>query len=174
MLQLVRSAENARAKWGAHLYYYYHHLLFMMPLGVCIPETPAGFYRMSEIRSLAFQRDHAYIDMPFPRHWTSEGRELLRDRLLSIRSEVASSRYVVVKDTDTDEIISQAEWHYYSPESVGDVMDLEFVEGSEEEKNYARNMIGSFQAGRREAIKEKNDHLMCKFAPSEAKPLSFL
>ncbi|KAF7853662.1 hypothetical protein EAF04_010653 [Stromatinia cepivora] len=131
-----------------------------MPLEVSIPQTPAEFYRMSEIRSLAFQRDHAYIDMLFPRHWTPEGRELLRDRLLAIKSEIASSRYVVVKDTDTDEIISQAEWHYYPPEPVGDVMDLEFVEGSEEEKNYARNMIGSFQAGRREAIKGTKNHLM--------------
>ncbi|KAI9647608.1 hypothetical protein NHQ30_003993 [Ciborinia camelliae] len=131
-----------------------------MPLEIHIPQTPAEFYRMSEIRSLAFKRDHAYIDMLFPRHWTPEGRELLRDRLLDIKNDIASSRYVVVRDTDTNEIISQAEWHYYPPESVGDVMELGFVEGSEEEKDYAKDMIGTFQAGRREAIKNTKTHLM--------------
>ncbi|PQE12253.1 hypothetical protein CJF31_00000438 [Rutstroemia sp. NJR-2017a BVV2] len=135
-----------------------------MPLEIHIPETPDEFYRMTEIRSLAFGRDHAYIDMLFPRHWTHEGRLLTRDRLLDIKNNIASSRYVVVKDTDTNEIIAQAEWHYYPTESVGDVMNLDFVDGeSEEEKAYARKMIGDFQAGRRQAIKDTNAPLMCRF-----------
>ncbi|PQE33964.1 hypothetical protein CJF32_00002802 [Rutstroemia sp. NJR-2017a WRK4] len=132
-----------------------------MPLEIHIPETPDEFYRMTEIRSLAFGRDHAYIDMLFPHHWTHEGRLLTRDRLLDIKNNIASSRYVVIKDTDTNDIIAQAEWHYYPAKSGGDVMNLDFVDGeSEEEKAYARKMIGDFQAGRRQAIKDTNAPLM--------------
>ncbi|PQE16965.1 hypothetical protein CJF30_00003647 [Rutstroemia sp. NJR-2017a BBW] len=109
-----------------------------MPLEIHIPETPDEFYRMTEIRSLAFGREHAYIDMLFPRHWTHEGRLLTRDRLLDIKNNIASSRYVVVKDTETNEIIAQAKWHYYPTESAGDIMNLDFVDGeSEEEKALA-------------------------------------
>jgi hypothetical protein len=136
-----------------------------MPLEIHIPETPNEFYRMTEIRSLAFGRDQAYIDMLFPSHWTHEGRLLTRDRLLDIKKKnTASSRYVVIKDTDTNEIIAQAEWHYYPTESAGDIMNLDFVDGeSEEEKAYARKMIGNFQAGRRQAINDTNAPLMCRY-----------
>lgn len=131
-----------------------------MVLNVEIPQTEGDFHRMAEIRSLAFGTEQVYIDMLFPNHNTESGRRLLCDRLLKIR-EMSSARFVIVRDTETTEIVAQAEWHYYPPDAKGDVMDLSFVEGSEEEKDYARHTIGTFQAKRREAIESTAVPLMC-------------
>lgn len=137
--------------------------LSIMPLIIEIPESEGDFYRMAEIRSLAFGSDHVFIDMLWPRHTTVEGRVLARDRLLKIRNEIHSSRFAVVRDTETGEIVSQAEWHYYPAESKGDVMELDFVEGDEVEKEYTRVIIGNHQAKRREAIANTNVPLMGTF-----------
>ncbi|KUJ13697.1 uncharacterized protein LY89DRAFT_752829, partial [Mollisia scopiformis] len=131
----------------------------IMTLTVEIPQTKEDFYRMGEIRSQAFGSEQFFIDILFPNHHTAAGRLLLRDRLLKIR-EMPSARFAMVRDTETGEIISQAEWHYYPKDSVGDIMDLSFVEGSEEEKAFATHILGTFQRKRREAIANTKVPLM--------------
>lgn len=130
-----------------------------MPLLLDIPKSNADFYRMAEIRSRAFGSEHIFIDMLFPGHSTHEGRMLIQDRLLNIQ-KMSSARFVVVRDTETGEIISQAEWHFYPPESKGDIMDLGFVEGTEDEKRFARHILGTFQAKRIAAIANTPGPLM--------------
>ena len=132
-----------------------------MTLIIEVPKTEEEFYRIAEIRSLAFG-SHPFIEMLFPRHATHEGRVLLRDRLLEIQ-KMPSARFLIVRDTETSEIISQAEWHFYPPESKGDVMDLGFVEGSEDDKEFARHILGNFQAKRRAAIADTSVPLICMF-----------
>lgn len=131
-----------------------------MPLEVHIPEDE-DFLRVAEIRSLAFGVN-IYIDILFPHHATPRGRDLLGARLLDMKHNDHTARFVVTKDTATGEIISQAEWHMYSPGETIIPMDLGFVEGNEEEKEYARYIVGTFQAKRREAIKSTKVPLMRK------------
>ncbi|KAF4630639.1 hypothetical protein G7Y89_g7493 [Cudoniella acicularis] len=130
-----------------------------MTFMVEVPKTEEDFFQMAEVRSLAFGTNQVYIDMLFPHHNTPSGRLKLRDRLLKIK-ELPSARFAVVRDSETGKIISQAEWHFYPKESVGDVMDLAFVEGTEEDKEYARHVVGTFQAKRREAIAQTSVPLM--------------
>lgn len=120
------------------------------------------FERIAEIRSLAFGDAQPYIDLIFPNHKTPDGRERIRDRLLKICHEDKTARFLVAKDPSTRQIISQAEWHVYDKDSTGDVMELDFVEGTEEEKAYATYIIGTFQAKRRAAIAKTQHPLTCQ------------
>jgi len=121
-----------------------------MALVVSVPKDE-DFLRMAEIRSLAFGSNH-YIDMLFPKYETLSGRLKLRDRLLDMKNNDHTVRFVITTDTTTGEIVSQGEWHFYEPNEKPIPMDLGFVEGTEEEKEYARHCIGTFQARRRQAI----------------------
>lgn len=69
----------------------------------------------------------------------------------------------MIRDSGTGMIISQAEWHFYPADSTGEVMDLGFVEGSEEEKEYARHILGTFQGKRRNAIEKTEMPLLRKY-----------
>jgi len=123
-----------------------------MVLIIDTPKSDADFLRMAEIRGLAFGSQHEYICLLFPRFTTAEGQTLLRDRLLRMQRDLSSVRFVLVRDTDSGEIVSQAEWHSYDADAKGDVMQLDFLEGTDEEREYGRYLIDTFQARRREAI----------------------
>lgn len=126
------------------------------------PEDRAAFLRMAEIRSLAFGREQSYIDMIFPKHYTPAGAAKLRDRLIEMTREDHTVRFVVALDPAASTIVSQAEWHYYAAGEAGAVMNLNFVEGTPEEQEYARYIIGTFQARRRKAITATGQSLMRK------------
>lgn len=108
---------------------------------------------------------------------------------MRMQSELGSVRFAVVRDTsivnktsegegvgegegqgkgggeegeEEGEIIAQAEWHFYDKDAKGDVMVLDFLEGTEEEREYGGYLIGTFQGKRREAIARTEVHLMCK------------
>ena len=130
---------------------------------VVSPLQEEDFLRMAEIRSLAFGREQVYIDMIFPSHHTPSGAAKLRDRLLEMSRVDHTVRFVVAKQPESGTVVSQAEWHYYRAEEEAAVMDLGFVEGSQDEKEYAAYIIGTFQARRRKAVAATTKPLMRKY-----------
>lgn len=133
-----------------------------MPLTLSTPQTPSDFLRMAEIRGLAFGSNYEYIDLLFPNFTTPSGQILLAQCLQKMQSTLPSIRFAIIRDTETNEIISQGEWHFYEAEEKGDMMDLDFLEGTEEQREYGRYLISTFQAKRREAIAGTKVPLLCK------------
>lgn len=134
-----------------------------MTLIIETPKSDVDFLRMAEIRAQAFGSDYEKVLIHFPRLSTPEGQAMLRDRMIKMQKDLRSVRFAVVRDTETGEIISQAQWHFYEKDDKGDILVLDFLEGSEEEKEYGRYLMGTFQAKRRQAIEQTKVPLMCMF-----------
>ena len=68
------------------------------------------FYRIFCIISDSFGDDQPYIDIMFPDHHGHSGRIEGSERLLQMKRNDATTRFLKATDTNTGEIIGQAKW----------------------------------------------------------------
>ncbi|KAL8938399.1 MAG: hypothetical protein Q9216_003916 [Gyalolechia sp. 2 TL-2023] len=132
-----------------------------MPLAV-EPCTDADIERVFDIISDTFQHTAPFIEALFPRHDTPKGREAGRNRLLEQKHTDPSIRFIKVVDTDTRQIIGQANWQVLEEIPTDESLEGDFWE-NENDKEFAQRLHDQYMIPRSRAIKTAGGKLLGRF-----------
>ena len=124
--------------------------------------TEADFYRLFCIISDAFGEDQPYIDLIFPNHHDHAGRLQGAERLLQMKRNDPTNRFLKAIDTATGEIIGLAKWIIFADGKPGETpLSGNFWE-NEDEKERAKYVYAAFLEPRRKAARAANGSLICR------------
>ncbi|KAM0799118.1 acyl-CoA N-acyltransferase [Usnea florida] len=130
-----------------------------MPLSLDFCDD-ADIARVTEILFDAFGTRNHYINTLYPHHDTPNGRAGHCERLLSLKLNDATSRWLKVTDTSTGKIIGQAMWQVYVEKPPETPLTEDFW-GNDEEKEYGQDLYRAYRVPRRRLIRAATGPVLC-------------
>ena len=119
------------------------------------------FYRLFCIISDSFGEDQPYIDLIFPNHHEHAGRLQGAERLLQMKRNDPTNRFLKAIDTATGEIIGQAKWIVFADGKPEETPLTADVWETEDEKERAKYVYAAYLEPRRKAARTANGSLIC-------------
>lgn len=131
-----------------------------MPFAV-EPCSDADIERVFEIISDTFRHTQPVVDALFPKHDTPDGRITGRDRLLEQKHNDPSVRFIKVTDSDTGQMVGQANWLVWQNTASPESLNGDFWE-SEDEKEFARQLWDQYIVPRSRAIEAADGKILSR------------
>ena len=120
----------------------------------------ADFYRLFHIISDSFGEDQQYIDLIFPNHHEHAGRLRGAERLLQMKRNDPTNKFLKAIDTITGEVIDQAKWIVFADGKPEEIPLTGDFWKTEDEKERAKFVYAAYLEPRRKAIRAANGSLI--------------